>query len=193
LLIEVKSTIDKEKMMNYTSKKIKRILKNCINELSRNPESFAKNPSKDFSRNRKLPFEQMMKIVLSMTGKSICGELMDSFELNLNAPTVSAFVQQRNKIKSDAFEALFRNFTNAVDELKLFKGYRLLAVDGSDLHVPINPNESDSFHQRKNGDKPYNLLHINALYDLERKIYPSVFSACLFTRKMYLTTLFLLC
>ena len=160
--------------MNYTPKKIKRILKNCINELSRNPESFAKNPSKDFSRKRKLPFEQMMKIVLSMTGKSICGELMDSFELNLNAPTVSAFVQQRNKIKSDAFEALFRNFTNAVDELKLFKGYRLLAVDGSDLHVPINPNEPDSFHQRKNGDKPYNLLHINALYDLERKIYTDV-------------------
>lgn len=160
--------------MNYTPKKIKRILKKCINELSRNPELFAKNPSKDFSRKRKLPFEQMMKIVLSMTGKSICGELMDAFELKLNAPTVSAFVQQRNKIKYDAFETLFRNFTNAVDELKLFKGYRLLAVDGSDLHVPINPNEPDSFHQRKNGDKPYNLLHINTLYDLERKIYTDV-------------------
>ena len=97
----------------------------------------------------------MVKIVLSMTGKSICGELMDSFGLKLNMPTPSAFVQQRNKIKSEAFEMLFQNFTNAIDEQKLFKGYRLLAVDGSDLHVPINQNEPGSFHQRKNGDKPY--------------------------------------
>ena len=102
--------------MNYTPKKIKRILKNCINELSGAPELFAKNPDRDFSRTRKLPFKQMVKIVLSMTDKSICGELMDLFELNLNMPTVSAFVQQRNKIKSDAFEALFHNFTNAVEE-----------------------------------------------------------------------------
>ena len=160
--------------MNYTPKKIKRILKKCINELSRNPELFAKNPDKDFSRKRKLPFEQMVKIVLSMTGKSICGELMDSFGLNLNTPTASAFVQQRNKIKYEAFEMLFQNFTNVIDEQKLFKGYRLLAIDGSDLRVPINPNEPDSFHQRKNGDKPYNLLHINALYDLERRIYTDV-------------------
>ena len=160
--------------MNYTPKKIKRILKNCINELSNAPELFAKNPSKDFSRKRKLPFDQMIKVILSMTGKSICGELMDLFGLKLDIPTASAFIQQRNKIKSEAFETLFHNFTNVIDETNLFKGYRLLAVDGSDLHVPINPNETDSFHQRKNGDKPYNLLHINALYDLERKIYTDV-------------------
>lgn len=160
--------------MNYTPKKIKRILKNCINELSNAPELFAKNPSKDFSRKRKLPFDQMIKVILSMTGKSICGELMDLFGLKLDIPTASAFIQQRNKIKSEAFETLFHNFTNVIDETNLFKGYRLLAVDGSDLHVPINPNEPDSFHQRKNGDKPYNLLHINALYDLERRIYTDV-------------------
>ena len=160
--------------MNYTPKKIKRVLKNCINELSNTPELFAQNPTKDFSRTRKLPIKQMLKIVLSMTGKSICGELMDSFDLKPNMPTASAFVQQRNKIKSEAFEMLFHNFTDCIDEPKFFKGYRLLAVDGSDLHVPINPNEPDSFHQRKNGDKPYNLLHINALYDLERRIYVDI-------------------
>ena len=160
--------------MNYTPKKIKRILKRCIDELSETPELFSKNPTKDFSRTRKLPFKQMLKIVLSMTGKSICGELMDSFGLKLNMPTASAFIQQRNKINPEAFKMLFYNFKNCIDEQKLFKGYRLLAVDGSDLHVPINPNETDSFHQRKNGDKPYNLLHINALYDLERKIYTDV-------------------
>ena len=160
--------------MNYTPKKIKRVLKNCINELSNTPELFAKNPDRDFSRTRKLPIKQMLKIILSMTGKSIRGELMNSFGLKLNMPTPSAFVQQRNKIRHEAFEILFHEFTSGIDEQKLFKGYRLLAVDGSDLHVPINPSEPDSFHQRKNGDKPYNLLHINALYDLKRRIYTDV-------------------
>lgn len=160
--------------MNYTPKKIKRVLKNCIDELSNNPELFAKNPDRDFSRTRKLPFKQMVKIVLSMTGKSIRGELMDCLGLNLNIPTVSAFVQQRNKIHYKAFETLFQNFVNSVDEQDLYRGYRLLAVDASDLHVPTNKNEKDSFYAGANNQRPYNLIHINALYDLRRKIYTDV-------------------
>lgn len=38
-----------------------------------------RNPKKDFIRDRKLLFEQVVKNVLSMTGKSIRGELMDYF------------------------------------------------------------------------------------------------------------------
>ena len=63
--------------MNYTPKIIKRILKKCINEISAHPELFAKNPGKDFTRERKLPFDQILRSVLSMTGKSLRGELMD--------------------------------------------------------------------------------------------------------------------
>ena len=62
--------------MNYTPKIIKRILKKCINEISVSPELFAKNPGKDFTRERKLPFDQILRSVLSMTGKSLRGELM---------------------------------------------------------------------------------------------------------------------
>ena len=157
--------------MNYTPKIIKRILKKCINEISAHPELFAKNPGKDFTRERKLPFDQILRSVLSMTGKSLRGELMDYFNLSNSMPTVSAFVQQRNKIDYKAFEILFSMFYEAIDEQKLFKGYRLLAVDGSDLHTPTNKDEKDSFFEGTNGQKPYNLLHLNALYDLQRRIY----------------------
>ena len=157
--------------MKHTPKCIKRILKKCLKEISTHPELFAKNPQKDFKRKRKLPFEEVLKLVLSMAGKSIRGELMDYFGLKLSTPTASALVQQKNKINYSAFETLFHNFTNAINEQDLLDGYRLIAMDGSDLHVPINKNEPDSFHQNKNGDKPYNLLHINALYDLRRRIY----------------------
>ena len=157
--------------MTYTPKMIKRTLKKCIDEISAHPETFVKNPGKDFTRERKLPFEQVLKSVLSTTGKSLRGELMEYFNLKTSMPTVSAFVQQRNKVDPRAFEVLFHTFTKAFDEQALFKGYRLLAVDGSDLHTPTNKNEKASFHERANGQKPYNLFHLNALYDLQRRIY----------------------
>lgn len=157
--------------MNYTSKTIKKTLNKCIADISTHPEAYAKNPSKDFIRNRKLPFEQMIKSILTMSGKSLNGELMDYFDMNISMPTVSAFVQQRDKINYCAFEKLFYSFTNAIDEHNLFKGFRLLAVDGSDLHVPSNRKETESFYQNSKGYKPYNLLHLNVLYDLKRNIF----------------------
>lgn len=157
--------------MNYTPKSIKRTFKKVVNELSLHPELFAKNPDKDFTRKRKLPFKEIVNTMFSMTGKTLCGELMQHFGMSNTMPTVSAFVQQRNKINSDAFEILFHRFTETIDEQKLYRGYRLLAIDGSDLRVPTNPDESISFHKRTNGQKSFNLLHLNALYDLQRKIY----------------------
>ena len=157
--------------MKLTPKNIKRTLKKLINELSMQPELYAKNAAKDFSRNRKLPFKKVAYAILSMAGKSLSNELMEHFGLNSKLPTVSAFVQQRNKINSNAFETLFNNFNSSCNEQKLFNGYRLLAVDGSDLHTPTNKNEQDSYYAGTNGQKPYNLLHLNAMYDLMTNCY----------------------
>lgn len=157
--------------MKYTPKSIKRTVKRCIKEISKHPELYCANPGKDFTRKRKLPIEHVVKAVLSMTGKSLRGELMDYFDLKTSMPTVSAFVQQRNKVNPCAFETLFHIFTAAIDEQSLFKGYRLLAVDGSDLHTPTNREETEAHYTGANGQKPYNLFHLNALYDLQRRIY----------------------
>ena len=96
---------------------------------------------------------------------------MQYFNLHKDAPSVSAFIQQRNKIKYEAFEHLFKNFTESIKEQVLYKGYRLLAVDGSDIHVPTNDKEKDSFYIGAKNQKSYNLIHLNALYDLQRKVY----------------------
>ncbi len=157
--------------MEYTVKYIKKVFKKTISEISDNSQAFAKCPQKDFSRTRKLPFDKVMKSILSMSCKDLKCELMDIFNFNKDIPTVSAFVQQRNKISSLAFETLFKNFTSSFTKQKLFKGYRLLAVDGSDLHTPTNKNEVTSFYPGSNGQKPYNLMHLNALYDVMNNLY----------------------
>ena len=49
--------------------------------------------------------------------------------------------------------------------------FRILAIDGSDIQIATNPSDLSSYHPETNGKKAYNLLHLNALYDLENHIY----------------------
>ena len=46
-----------------------------------------------------------------------------------------------------------------------------MAVDGSDIRLPDNPNELPTRLPGGSTQEPYNSLHLNALYDLDRHIY----------------------
>ena len=70
-----------------------------------------------------------------------------------------------------AFEYVFNMFTRDASENMTYNGYRLLANDGSDIHFPTDKNDVDSYYPGTNGQKPYNLLHLNAMYDLCEHIY----------------------
>ncbi|WP_338025465.1 transposase, partial [Clostridium yunnanense] len=39
------------------------------------------------------------------------------------------------------------------------------------MHIPTNKNDLDSLYEFKDSRKPYNLLHLNALYDLNQHTY----------------------
>lgn len=67
--------------------------------------------------------------VLLLEGGLLKDELYRLFGYNLNTPTVSSFIQTRDKIKLDAFHTLFNLFNER------YKRYRLLVVDGSTLSI----------------------------------------------------------
>jgi len=157
--------------MNKYPKRIKNTLLSLISKMSADPEKFVKTPGKDFTRTRKLPFEAVVKLLISMGGNSICKELLEATDYHENTATTSAFVQQRDKILPSAFEFLFREFTETHSNVSKYRGYRLLAADGSDLHSPTNPDDHESYFQNHTGERGYNLLHLNALYDLQNRIY----------------------
>lgn len=150
--------------------KVKQFLMKSIREVASKRE-FLQNPNSDFTRIRKLPFEKVVKLILSMGGATLDKELLDFFHLSPDAAGSSAFVQQRAKISYAAFESLFHLFSQKTDTARFYRGYRLFAVDGSDLHIPTNPHDPESFYPGTNGQKPYNLLHLNVLYDLLSHIY----------------------
>ena len=120
----------------------------------------------DFTRNRKLTFSDVIMIILSMTGCPIREELLDYFDYNISTATASAFVQARAKIRPEAFELLLHLFNKAYPCTETYKGYRLIAVDGSDLNIPYDNTDLDTYKSNGPDTKGTNQFHINAAYDI---------------------------
>lgn len=118
-----------------------------------------------------MDFETTMKFFLTMQGASLGKELMDFFHYSADTPTVSAFNQQRAKLLPEAFEFLFHEFVRICDTPKTYKGYRLLACDGSDLNIALNKTDKSTYFRSLPNDKGFNQLHLNALYDINSLCY----------------------
>ena len=81
-----------------------------IDEMSLSISSFVNNPDKDFLRRRKLDFQKMMRLIISMESGSMNHELLKFFNYDSSVPTSSAFYQQRSKLSVSAFRHLLREF-----------------------------------------------------------------------------------
>lgn len=132
-------------MSNYINQ-VSDSLKNHISELANNPCLFLRNPNVDFSRKRKIDFKTFIGIMMNSGGATMSNELLDFFDFDKNTPSVSAFTQQRSKVLPEAFEYLFKSFTD--DNLPTtnnYHGYRLIACDGSNLTIATNQKNPETF------------------------------------------------
>lgn len=150
-------------------KHIKKLLMSEIETVANASDKYCSNPGRDFSRKRKLSFKKVVESIIGMGSKGLTNELIDIFDNEPDMPTTSAFVQQRSKIKPEAFKDIMAGFTEKITRQSI--QLRLLAVDGSDIQIATNPDDEDTYFQGANGQKPYSLIHLNALYDLEQHIY----------------------
>ena len=157
--------------MKTTITSVKEKLDASISQLSEVSWMFSKKPGVYFSRDRKLPFSKVISCLLSMEGGTLTSELLKYFGCSADIASSSAFVQQRSKISDEAFPMLFKLFVKKTDSPKLYKGLRLIAADGSDIQIPTNPNHPDSYFPGVNGQSSYNMLHLDAMYDLLRHTY----------------------
>ena len=157
--------------MKTTTSSVKQKLDASISQLSEVSWMFSKKPGVYFSRDRKLPFQKMISAILSMEGGTLTSELLKYFGCSANIASSSAFVQQRRKLSEETLPVLFSLFVKKTDFPKLYKGLRLIAADGSDIQIPTNPNHTDSYFPGANGQASYNMLHLDAMYDLLRHTY----------------------
>lgn len=129
-------------------KHIKKLLLSEIKAVSDRFDTYCYEPKRNFSRNRKLSFEMVIKSIIGMESKSVTNELIDIFSASPDMPSASAFVQQRSKIKSEALKVIFDGFTDKIMKKSLDE-LPILAVDGSDIQIPTNPNDEFSYFPGK--------------------------------------------
>ena len=152
--------------MKY-SNSIKAIFTDTMQVFTANPQNYAVNPGKDFSRNRKLGIQDFLSMFFTMEGDCIKEEIYRYFGRTTAAPSKAAFYKQRAKLKSEAlqnFPILFHSKLNKT----LFKDYyQLIACDGSSADIFRNPDDADTFFA-PNGKstKGFNQIHINAFYSI---------------------------
>lgn len=151
--------------------KIKETLNRAIASTVSQREHFVKDSKKDFTRNSKLTFEDMIRILLQAGGQSLFKELTTYFNCAASAPTPSAFCQQRSKIKFETFQYLLTDFVKEIPTPKTYKGYQILAVDGSEIYISKNEKDVETYIYNGAEKNGWNRLHLNAIYDVLNHIY----------------------
>ncbi len=155
---------------------IRKSLLNIINDCDTNPDAFVVSKGKDMSRHRKLPLSKTISTILSFENHSLNKELFNYFSDNLKSlPSKSALVQQRDKINEHLFPYILRAFNAAYPFKKTFKGYHLIACDGSDLNLPTNATDKQNFVKYAHSDDGYYQFHLNATFDILEKRFCDIF------------------
>ena len=144
---------------------VKTILYNTINELAAEPEKYAVNPGRDFTRRRKMGFHDFLLMFLTMEAGCVREELYRYFGRTADAPSKAAFYKQRQKLRDDALRNLLLAFNRKLKR-NLYNGtYQLVACDGSAADIFRNPDDPDTFfEQNEKSPAGFNQIHMNFFF-----------------------------
>ena len=123
-----------------------RMVENTRNKIQSNPGFLerAKKFPNNFKRRRLLPFSLVMYMILRLIRTSLQNEVENIFKwlhIPKRPPTGVAFSMARNKIRWEAFEELFHDSVECrieYEERRTWHGYRVSAIDGAKLALPID-------------------------------------------------------
>ncbi|MCD1118739.1 IS4 family transposase [Chryseobacterium sp. C-17] len=132
---------------------------------------------KDFTRNRKQSFASTLLLMVNFLTKSLSLEIENfvrylKIEITNTKPfTKSAFVQARKKISPKVFRhlsnLLVREFYTDNSGVALLEGFRILAVDGSRITLPITQELEGQFGRTTNQSDTYVIqAKVSVLYDV---------------------------
>ena len=135
---------------------------------------------KDFIRNRKLPFEILVLCMLKLVRKTIQVELNNfykEFQSSIKSITSSAFIQSRKKLSADLFYDLNHlivkeYYTDNDDRVELYKGHRVLSIDGSTIQLPVTEELKNVYGLFNNQKQSNDVIigRVSVLYDLLNEI-----------------------
>jgi hypothetical protein len=128
---------------------------------------------KDFTRTRKLPFDKLVLLIAKLCKKTLSVELERFFEemgVDMSC-SVSAFTQQRMKLKPVFFYlwnmVLQKSFYHHnANEVKRWKGFRLISADGSTVSLISTEELSKNFGGGENQNASFTVAKSFYHYDI---------------------------
>lgn len=164
-----------------THQTISPLFQSAIHNVVAHIQDFSVHPGKDFSRTRKFPADKLICFLVAQGSSSTRVELLDFFGFDPDAPTSSAFRQQRNKLRPEALKGVLDRFNASIGMAQPNRcsvpGFRCLAADGSTASFYSTPRFSpDSyFVSAGHSMKGFYSVHVNALFDIDRHLYMDAF------------------
>ena len=150
---------------------VKTALINVVNQiLEEKSDKFVINPETSFQRVRKISFENTMLFPMLCTKGSLCSEIL-SFFPHGKLPSPSAMCQRRSLIKSEAYREMFLRFSASIPVRNKYKGYRVVACDGTRLNLQYDPKNPDTFMSNVRDRKGINQMHLVVFHDLLNSVY----------------------
>lgn len=152
---------------------VKFLFQNAVFYVVSHISPYLNDPDKDFTRRRKFPPEMLISFLVSQGASSSGNELDDFFDFHPDSPSLSALNQQRDKLKPQALEEVFRQLGSSLSKLEAPSNYRLFAADGSSFSF-FSSNKwasDDYFVSEGHSAKGFYSVHLNALYDLNMCTY----------------------
>ena len=113
-----------------------------LDSAEQNIHLFVNAPGSDMTRHRCCPLLDTIKATLCLTMNRTNTELFDFFmSQNKPVPSKSAFTQQRKKRNACLFPYILKDFNEKIPFIKTFKGFHIVAADGSDVNLPTDKHD----------------------------------------------------
>lgn len=138
-----------------------------------------KKDSNTFTRDRKMPLKDMLLCCLSKKGLTTIFELRNYFKQKEVWPmqlSVQGYLQQRKRLDPEVFSYLNSEYLKdfySSDEVELWNGYLLLAIDGSKAEVPNSRENRERFGQSNNQHSQVGQVRalVSGMYDVLNRFY----------------------
>ena len=129
--------------------------------------------SRDFTRERSLCFADLVQFLLQLGKSSVQQELDIFLDGQQISYTGSALSQHRKKLDPEIFIHLndiqIKHYYSQAPFIKKWKGYRLIAIDGSTMQLPYSEElveEFGHFSTRTENDRKVVMGRISQAYDV---------------------------
>ena len=150
-----------------TPSTVRNLFFSILSQTEENIDAFVNHPGSDMTRHRYCDFKHTVLATLSFSMNRSNTELFNFFGFkNTRIPSKSAFVQQRKKFNENLYPHLLSSFNKVAPLTKLFKDFHLVAIDGTDINLPTDKNDTVYRVKQARSDNFYYQMHLNALYDI---------------------------